>query len=122
MIEINFERNPYPAICMVRALIMAAKLQFAIGPQLVDFALRQAKTTSVDELMAAQRSHYGVQRCSARELVGWIRSLQEASAQGLLYPRLAVPTGRQLTLWNGYPPSDYTTERDALPSPELTPV
>ena len=114
-IEINLEENPYPAICMVRALIMAAKLQFGIGPKLLDFALRQASKTSIEQLMEAQRSHYGFYRCSAKELISWVASLRHAAQHGLSYPKISVETGRQLTLWKDYPPS-AAAESECEPS------
>ena len=35
-LEINCEANPYPILCVVRSLLMAAKLNFSIGPKLAD--------------------------------------------------------------------------------------
>jgi len=105
-LEINFEANPYPAICMVRALIMAAKLQFAIGPNLLEYILRQERTTSIDRLMTAQRSHYGFDRCSAEELVLWTKALQQVKIEGGHEGRIPVRSERQLELWNDYPAAD----------------
>lgn len=104
-IEINFEPNPYPDICLVRALIMAAKLQYAIGPKLLDFVLRRARATSINQLMAAQRSHYGTDRCSAEELSRWIQTLKTFEKAGLRESRIEILFERQLELWNNYPDS-----------------
>jgi hypothetical protein len=123
VIEINFERNPYPAICMVRSLIMAAKLQFVIGPKLLDFVLQQARVTSLDQLMTAQRSHYGKDRCSPEELSSWIGSLQQLAKAGHKEGRIPVHTERQLALWNEYPPLDSSGDKTAEPSStELVPA
>lgn len=107
MLEINFEPNPYPDICMVRSLIIAAKLQFAIGPKLLDFVLRNSRTTSIKRVMAAQISHYGTIRCNEKEYLSWIGSLERAQREGYDTAELLVKTDRQLELWRDYPASNF---------------
>jgi hypothetical protein len=113
-IEVNFEPNPFPEICFVRALIMAAKLQFAIGPKLVDFLLRQWSVMPVERFLNAQASHYGTIRCNAAELTSWISAVETQSKARRGAVRLTVYSGRQLALWNDYPPSDLLVNEGEL--------
>ncbi|HVF72323.1 MAG TPA: hypothetical protein VM940_12010 [Chthoniobacterales bacterium] len=57
-LEINCEANPYPILCVVRSLLMAAKLQFAIGPRLASYICEHARTVDVDQVMDVQWQHY----------------------------------------------------------------
>ncbi len=102
-IEINFEPNPYPEICMVRALIMAAKLGFTIGPRLFDFVLRRAESTPISVLMDAQRSHYGSDRCEAETLLNWLKTLEQQASDGFTTGNITMKIPDQLALWNNYP-------------------
>jgi hypothetical protein len=99
---------------------MAAKLQYAIGPKLRDFILRHAKNISVYQLMDAQRSHYGKERCSSDELSAWIRIVQQAQKVGVSDCRILVRTERQLSLWRDYPPLDSLVDGEV--AHQLIPV
>jgi hypothetical protein len=57
-LEINCVANPYPILCVVRSLLMAAKLNFSIGPKLADYICEHTRTAGVDELMDVQLQHY----------------------------------------------------------------
>jgi hypothetical protein len=57
-LEINCEANPYPILCVVRSLLLAAKLQFSIGPKLADYICEHAQAAGIDELMNVQWQHY----------------------------------------------------------------
>lgn len=50
-LEINFEENPFPALCVVRALITAARLQFLIGPKLSKYLVHYGRIFSGEELV-----------------------------------------------------------------------
>jgi len=58
-LEINLEENPFPETCIVRALIAASTLDFAIGPKLAAYIFRYSKKTSLTELQRVQRGRYG---------------------------------------------------------------
>ncbi|MDQ8183952.1 hypothetical protein QEH53_00050 [Pelagicoccus sp. SDUM812002] len=57
-IEINHEANPYPQLCVVRALVMAAKLQWKIGPRLLVYLGEHGDTMSPKDFEAIQEKHY----------------------------------------------------------------
>ena len=60
----------------VRALIIAAQLNFAMTPDLTRYVLRNSAAAGVEGLIEAQQSHYGMIRANAAELDGWLLSIQ----------------------------------------------
>ncbi len=74
-VEINRQDNPFPALCVVRALIMATSIDFAIGPRLAKYIAHVGRQLSVRELEEIQRHHYGTLRyygSRMRELIGYV--------------------------------------------------
>lgn len=101
-IDINLEENPCPELCVVRSLITAAKLGFALGPRLARYVAYHGKKASMEELVEFQQSHYGHVYCCRDELSVWIKSIeQQARHSKRLVARLPLPSHRQLKLWNG---------------------
>ena len=43
IVNINFEENPFPALCVVRSLITAARLDFDIGRALAEYIVHHAR-------------------------------------------------------------------------------
>jgi len=58
-IEINREANPFPELCVVRALVMAANLQWKVGPRLLSYLGKHGDTMSPADFEAIQEKHYG---------------------------------------------------------------
>ncbi|MDT8068594.1 MAG: hypothetical protein ROO76_10570 [Terriglobia bacterium] len=77
-IEINFEPNPYPLLCVVRSFVTAGRLSFRIGPRLMRFVSKSTERVSTDELIAIQKSHYGHVRLTAESLHRFLRVISEA--------------------------------------------
>lgn len=74
-LEINSEANPYPLLCVLRALVMAAKLRFAIGPRLAAYIAEHASSSSIEDLMRVQWEHYKRHTYSAAMLDSWLRTV-----------------------------------------------
>jgi hypothetical protein len=106
LIDINFPPNPFPDVCVVRALIMAVRLRFALSLRLASFILSRADETGsfAEHLVKAQVSHYGHVRCPADELNSWLVSIEKQLSEGRGRIDLDVPTTRQLELWSDHPP------------------
>lgn len=70
IVDVNFEPNPYPELCVVRGLEIAERLGFALGPDLVAYIAEHAPPTiaGVRNLADLQRSHYGTVRLSVEKL------------------------------------------------------
>lgn len=97
-IEINREDNPFPALCVVRALVMASAIDFAIGPRLASYLTRHGPRTSDSELEAVQLRHYGQVRRDSRTLRAWLRRVAEMHAADNTSP-IRLPLPRQMSLW-----------------------
>lgn len=108
-IDINFEENPFPGLCVVRSLLAAYKLNFALAPRLTAYIMHYAGKISVDELLDIQRSHYGRIRHDSSTLHSWLRHLAShrstSRLSGIKLPRVA---GEQLFLQLQSPINDHS--------------
>jgi hypothetical protein len=59
VLELNFPQNPFPALCVVRSLVMARKLGFGIGPRLANYIRVHSRDLTMEDLVVAQSQHYG---------------------------------------------------------------
>ncbi len=67
-IELNFEDNPEPAKCIVRALQVAKKYNFAIGPKLARYMASYTKRMGIEELAGIYQRRYVSARVTAEKL------------------------------------------------------
>jgi hypothetical protein len=101
-VEINFEDNPFPALCVVRSLVTAARLQFSIGPKLSQYLVHYSRIFSAEELVQVQISHYGYSKLSATEFRVWLAAVEDqyrAGAARAVGVRLPVAKSQQLELF-----------------------
>ena len=112
-LEINSEHNPFPFVCVIRALILAAKLDFWIGPRLAYFIQDVASSASISELLQAQRSHYGQIRCRKRYISEWLETIRGQLKSGNRRVRLLNDQQRRLRLWQDWPPHSQLLEERA---------
>jgi len=87
-VEVNQTDNPYPILCAVRGLILAASLNFVVGPKLATFVYELAMDVALDEFVAAQVGHYGHVRSSREQLARWILDLRTQLEAGRAQVRL----------------------------------
>jgi len=87
-IEVNQTDNPYPILCAVRGLILAASLNFVVGPKLAAFVYELAMEVALDEFVAAQVGHYGYVTSSREQLARWIRDVRSQLEAGRAEVRL----------------------------------
>lgn len=104
-LEINYAPNPFPHVCVVRSLIMAAKLKFSLGSSLARYIANYSQWCSIDDLLEAQISHYGRVRCRRDELQGWLEGVRASVNAGMEGIEVCTTHERQLTLWKDWPPS-----------------
>ena len=105
-LEINREENPYPELCVVRALILAASLDFKIGPRLAGYIASRGADLAAGQLEDIQHGHYGRVTTDGTRLREWIARVAEVySRDHSMAVRLPIP--RQLEFWpeNDGPPS-----------------
>ena len=102
-LDINYSRNPFPLVCIVRSLLMAAKLDFALSHRLAAFVCGYSRWGTFDDLMQAQISHYGQGSCTATELTGWIEQLNVKLGAGANRIAIQVDSTRRKALWEAWP-------------------
>jgi hypothetical protein len=77
VLDINLEPNPYPALCVIRSLICAAKLDFCMSRTLADYIVTQSSCHTISDLIDVQISHYGTARLGPSELIRWLTSIDK---------------------------------------------
>ena len=75
-IEINFEENPAPAKCIVRALQIANKFNFAIGPKLARYMVAYASQMEIEELAEIYQRRYMNAHISVEKLHNCMKSIE----------------------------------------------
>ena len=75
-IEINFEENPAPAKCIVRALQIAYKFKFAIGPKLAHYIVAYVSQMGIEELTGIYKRRYINMHISAEKLYNCMKSIE----------------------------------------------
>jgi hypothetical protein len=78
VVEINREDNPFPDLCVVRALVMAHELGFALGARLGAYITEHGVNLRDDQLLTIQEKHYGGLRVDTAILRGWIAATADA--------------------------------------------
>ncbi len=97
-LELNREENPYPALCVVRSLLLAAKLDFFIGPRLAEYLSLHGSSVSKNELDDVQRKHYGTIRYDGNTLKRWIAGITD-TIHSESRSAIKLPRTRQLRFW-----------------------
>lgn len=111
-IDISFAPNPFPDVCAIRALFMAARLQFSMTLRLAMFICDRARDAGIAALEEAQRSHYGRVRCGGAELQAWLAQVRgQVSARAALVT-IEVPAVRQMQLCFDHPKFETPVDHD----------
>jgi hypothetical protein len=106
VLDINFEPNPFPGLCVVRSLIMAARLGFRIGSRLASYISNRSTGMQIENLEALQLSHYGGLRCRPETLKEWLTRISQHVQENPKQPyALPVPREQQLHLWEQWSPT-----------------
>jgi hypothetical protein len=119
VVDLNYAPNPYPFVCVARALVMAARLQFALTRPIAEFILSHT-AAGVEPLIEAQLSHYGIVRCPPKELEAWIHDIRSQYTSGKSLIGITVPRSRQLELWRDYPAAGDTRDASRSEDRNLT--
>lgn len=99
-IELNFDENPEPALCVVRSLYLAQKLSFRIGRRLMEYLAKRRTDTRLASVMAAQLRHYGMPRIPSKVLEEQWSQVALAYHQGNAWFQLPPSRVEQLALWD----------------------
>jgi len=75
-IELNFEENPAPAECIVRALRIARKFKFVIGPRLARYMISYTTHVEIEELAEIYQRRYMSADVTAETLHNCFKSIE----------------------------------------------
>jgi hypothetical protein len=105
-LEINFEANPFPAFCVVRSLVTAFRLKYAIGPRLAKYIIHHSDKTPLEELLKTLRGHYRQMFIGHDDLRRWLQAVKDQirrdSGKAVVLPRVTI---RQPLLWDDAGPA-----------------
>lgn len=96
-LEINQATNPFPSLCVLRSLVMAASLGFRIGPGLANYITEHGRSMTAADFDALQIKHYGCRRHYGESLVSWVEYVSELYLHGETR-QIRLP-GEQLQFW-----------------------
>ncbi len=78
-IDVNFEPNPYPELCVIRSLVIACQTGFRLGTSLRRYLCEQGTRFGAAEMEAIQSSHYGQIVVSPTRLGNWLWSIRQGA-------------------------------------------
>jgi hypothetical protein len=114
-LDVNYAPNPYPHVCAVRALLLAAELNFTLRRPLAEYILHHSATGGVKAFVEAQQSHYGTVRSNAHELDEWLKDIESQVESGADLMRIEITDTRRRSLRGEIPmansQSAYTSPR-----------
>jgi hypothetical protein len=77
VLDINFEPNPYPGLCVVRSVITALRLNWRISRRLGTYIVEYANKLPTQELMNIQSSHYGRIRIQQARRLEYFQAIEK---------------------------------------------
>ncbi len=98
VLEINRIENPYPDLCVVRALVFAGLHGFSIGLKLATYLSQHGGGKSVDDFERVQVGHYGLVRIRGGVMSSWVRSIRDQLDSGARN-EIRLPIAEQLSMW-----------------------
>ena len=98
-IEINYEENPFPDLCVARALVTASNLQWKVGRRLLQYVMKHGAQMSEMDFEEVQRKHYGAIKLSGAVLQRVLDFASERVARST-DQSFELPLPKQLSLWS----------------------
>jgi hypothetical protein len=75
VLDINFEPNPYPGLCVVRSIMTALRLDWVMSRRLGTYIVQHASLAPVQTLIEIQESHYGKIRIRPTRMLEYLQSI-----------------------------------------------
>lgn len=103
-IDINQEENPFPTLCVLRALVIAQSLRFALKPRLAKYIACVGSEVPSGEFANLQIKHYGRIRLDEETIRAWV-SYVSTMMRRAPKANVVLPTWRasQMELWGNTP-------------------
>lgn len=101
-IEINFEENPYPAICIVKSLVIADRYKFALGPKIIRYIEYYSRQIEIEELLETCKVRYGVTQLFTDKLSSYMKAIKEHTKLSSKQP-MKLPSVHSQNSFNSWP-------------------
>lgn len=101
-LDLNQAENPFPDLCVVRALSFAAKYDFKVARRLAEFLVRHGRSMNANQYEFVQCKHYGRTLRSGETMLDWVRYLDD-SLESSDDASFKLPLTRQMKLWPDSP-------------------
>jgi hypothetical protein len=99
ILDINFEPNPFPQLCIIRGLLTAARHRLLVSPRLAEYMTQKASRAEIADIVRVQFKHYGVVRLRSEDIVTWLDHIENKLSIDPHAPiRLPQTAGEQLSL------------------------
>jgi hypothetical protein len=99
VLELNRPENPFPQLTVIRALLLASRIEYGLGPRLCEYIAKHGPEISGGELRELQMKHYGRTVAPEQLLRRWIERVDQAVNHGTP-ERLILPLGHQIPLFD----------------------
>src|SRR5258708_14757136 len=98
-IELNNESNPFPELCVARALVIASDLQWKVGTRLLKYLTKHGSAMSEVDFEEVQRKRYGAIRLRGDVLPRVLEFLFQ-NPNDSDDKAIELPLPKQLKLWS----------------------
>jgi hypothetical protein len=78
ILDINFEPNPFPQLCIVRGLLTAVRHRLLLSSRLARYMASHANRTEIAEIVQVQSGHYGVVRLRRQDIELWLDHIENS--------------------------------------------
>jgi hypothetical protein len=78
LLDINFEPNPFPQLCIIRGLWTATRHDLLLSPRLAHYIATRADRHEIAEIMNVQSRHYGVVRLRTNDVERWLDHIDQS--------------------------------------------
>lgn len=76
-LDINFEENPYPAVCIVKSLASALRLRFRLSRRLAEYVVKHSERIDAEELADIYRKRYQSSMLSAEKFNFYVHTIKK---------------------------------------------
>lgn len=98
-IKLNFEENPTPAECIIRALRIASEFSFVIGPRLARYMISYTNQMEIEELAERYQRRYMGANITVEKLHNCLKEVEtQIQASGNKPVRIFMDQNRNLSM------------------------
>jgi hypothetical protein len=76
-IDINFEENPYPAVCIVKSLANALRFRFRLGRRLAEYIIKHSEQIDAEEMATIYQTRYQDMMLSAEKFNFYVHIIKK---------------------------------------------